>query len=98
MCSEMAADLEPCRSLVWYAAHTIRAIPDEATLMACHAKRILQKPGSSSRARPLKCMVAWDLPISSDCTTGFKRIGFNRQLLGAPEVVREEAAVAQGWV
>ena len=28
----------------------------------------------------------------------FKRIGVNRQLLGAPERCRQEAAVAQGWV
>jgi alkylation response protein AidB-like acyl-CoA dehydrogenase len=28
----------------------------------------------------------------------FKRIGFNRQLLGAPELVREEAARVQGLV
>ena len=28
----------------------------------------------------------------------FKRIGLDRQLLGAPELVREEAARVQGWV
>ncbi|WP_204316242.1 acyl-CoA dehydrogenase family protein, partial [Serratia marcescens] len=28
----------------------------------------------------------------------FKRIAFNRQLLGAPERCRHEAAVAQEWV
>jgi alkylation response protein AidB-like acyl-CoA dehydrogenase len=28
----------------------------------------------------------------------FKRIGFNRQILGAPELVREEAARVQGLV
>ena len=28
----------------------------------------------------------------------FKRIGFNRQLLGAPEFVPEEAARVQEWV
>ena len=26
MCAEMAAELEPCRSLVWYAAHAFDAI------------------------------------------------------------------------
>ena len=28
----------------------------------------------------------------------FKRIGANRQLLGGPQAVREEAAKLQGWV
>ena len=27
----------------------------------------------------------------------FKRIGVNRQLLGAPEIIREEAAIFQGF-
>ncbi|MDA1074377.1 MAG: acyl-CoA/acyl-ACP dehydrogenase, partial [Proteobacteria bacterium] len=33
MCAEMAAELEPCRSLIWYAAHSVAAIPEEARLM-----------------------------------------------------------------
>jgi len=28
----------------------------------------------------------------------FKRIGFNRQILGGPERAREDAARAQGWI
>ncbi|MBV9692569.1 MAG: acyl-CoA dehydrogenase, partial [Alphaproteobacteria bacterium] len=28
----------------------------------------------------------------------FKRIGFNRQILGGPERVRDDAARAQGWL
>ncbi|MBV9332006.1 MAG: acyl-CoA dehydrogenase, partial [Alphaproteobacteria bacterium] len=28
----------------------------------------------------------------------FKRIGFDRQMLGSPERARHDAAVAQGWV
>lgn len=38
MCAEMAADLEPCYSLVWHAAHCFDNIPDESRLMSCHAK------------------------------------------------------------
>src|SRR3546814_18973172 len=32
MCAEMAARHEPCRSLVWYAAHAFDAVPNEAPL------------------------------------------------------------------
>ncbi|HTO58755.1 MAG TPA: acyl-CoA dehydrogenase family protein, partial [Pseudomonadales bacterium] len=32
MCAEMAAEIEPCQSLVWYAAHAIDSIPAEARL------------------------------------------------------------------
>ena len=45
MCSEMAAELEPCRSLVWYAAHAYDAIPEDARLTACHAKAHLAEVG-----------------------------------------------------
>ena len=38
MCAEMAAELEPCRSLVWYAAYAFDEAPAEAGLMAAHAK------------------------------------------------------------
>ncbi|MFP6640916.1 MAG: acyl-CoA dehydrogenase family protein, partial [Myxococcota bacterium] len=37
MCAEMIAELEPARSLLWYAAHSFDALPEEAPLMACHA-------------------------------------------------------------
>jgi alkylation response protein AidB-like acyl-CoA dehydrogenase len=36
LCSEMIAELEPTRSLLWYAAHSFDTMPDEAPLMACH--------------------------------------------------------------
>src|SRR3546814_10540183 len=38
MCARMAARHEPCRSLVWYAAPAFDAVPNEASLGACHAK------------------------------------------------------------
>ena len=36
--AQLSAELEPCRSLVWYAGHALGALPDEASLTACHAK------------------------------------------------------------
>ena len=38
MCAEMAADLEPCYSLVWHAAHSFDNHEADSRLMACHAK------------------------------------------------------------
>ena len=43
-------------------------------------------------------MAAWELQICLGLHYWFKRIGFNRQMLGAPELVREEAARVQAWV
>ena len=98
MCSEMAAELEPCRSLVWYAAHSIRAIPDEARLMVCHAKAHLAEVGQFVARTATEVHGGMGFTDLLGLHYWFKRIGFNRQLLGAPELVREEAARVQGLV
>ncbi len=48
LCAEMAAQLEPGRALVWYAAYAFDQRPDEAPLIAAHAKAL------SRRDRPLR--------------------------------------------
>ena len=97
MCAEMAAELEPCRSLVWYAAHAYRAIPEDARPMACHAKAHLAEVGKFVARKATEVHGGMGITDLLGLHYWFKRIGFNRQLLGAPELVREEAARAQGW-
>ncbi|MXY05337.1 MAG: acyl-CoA dehydrogenase, partial [Gammaproteobacteria bacterium] len=46
MCAEMAAHLEPCRAMVWYAGHALSEVPEEAHLTACHAKAHLAEVGT----------------------------------------------------
>ena len=98
LCAEMAAALEPCRSLVWYASHSARAIPDEARLMACHAKAHLAEVGRFVARTATEVHGGMGITDLLGLHYWFKRIGFDRQLLGAPEIVREEAAAVQGWV
>ena len=98
MCAEMAAELEPCRALVWYAAHAFAAVPDDARLMACHAKAHLSEIGRDVARTATEVHGGMGFTDLLGLHYWFKRIGFNRQLLGAPELVREEAAVLQGWV
>ena len=88
MCSEMAAELEPCRSLVWYSAHAANAIPDEARLMACHAKAHLSEVGQFVARAATEVHGGMGFTDLLGLHYWFKRIGFNRQLLGAPELVR----------
>ena len=97
MCAEMAAELEPCRSLVWYAAHAYGAIPEEGRLMACQAKAHLAEVGKFVARKATEVHGGMGITDLLGLHYWFKRIGFNRQLLGAPELVREEAARAQGW-
>ena len=98
MCAEMAAELEPCRSLIWYAAHSVRSMPEEARLMACHAKAHLSEVGQFVARTATEVHGGMGFTDLLGLHYWFKRIGFNRQLLGAPELIREEAARVQGLV
>jgi alkylation response protein AidB-like acyl-CoA dehydrogenase len=98
MCAEMAAELEPCRSLVWYAAHACDAIPAESRLMACHAKAHLAEVGRFVARTATEVHGGMGMTDLLGLHYWFKRIGFDRQVLGAPELVRQEAAAVQNWI
>ncbi len=98
MCAEMAASLEPCRAFVWYAAHALDALPAEATLTACHVKAHLAEVGTFVARTSTEVHGGMGFTDLVGLHYWFKRIGFNRQMLGSPESVREEAARAQQLV
>lgn len=96
MCAEMAAALEPCRSLVWYAAHAFDHLPQEAALTACHAKSHLGEVGTRVAKTATEVHGGMGFTDLVGLHYWFKRIGFNRQALGGPSMVRAEAARLQG--
>jgi alkylation response protein AidB-like acyl-CoA dehydrogenase len=98
MCAEMAAALEPCRSLVWYAGHALDHLPEEASLMACHAKAHLSEVGTFVARTSTEVHGGMGFTDLVGLHYWFKRIGFNRQVLGGPQAVRAEAAALQGLV
>jgi len=98
LCAEMAAQLEPARSLVWYAAHAFDALPDEAVLAAAHAKAHLAEVGTFVARTATEVHGGMGITDLLGLHHWFKRIGFNRQVLGGPERVREYAAQVQGLV
>ncbi len=97
MCAEMAAEIEPCRALVWYAAYAFDAMPEQSRRLAAHAK------AHTSEVGPFVARTATEVHGGMGFTDlvglhyWFKRIGFNRQILGGPERARDDAARAQGW-
>jgi len=96
MCAEMIAELEPARSLLWYAAHSFDALPDEAALSACHALAHVSEIGReiSSVATQVQGGIGWT--DEQNLHFWFKRIGVGRHLLGGPEFLRARAAEIQG--
>jgi alkylation response protein AidB-like acyl-CoA dehydrogenase len=96
MCAEMAAHLEPCRSMVWFAAHALAELPAEARLTACHTKAHLAEVGQFVAKTSTEVHGGMGFTDLVGLHYWFKRCGSNRQWLGAPERVREEAAALQG--
>jgi alkylation response protein AidB-like acyl-CoA dehydrogenase len=98
LCAEMAAELEPARSLVWYAAHAFDAVPEEASVVASHAKAHLSEVGPWIVRTATEVHGGIGFTDEQNLHYWFKRVGVDRQLLGSPEVVREEAARLLGWL
>jgi len=97
LCAEMAAQLEPARALVWHAAHAFDEDMDEAAVMICLAKAHLAEIGTFIARTSTEVHGGMGFTDLVGLHYWFKRIGANRQLLGGPEQVREDAARRQGW-
>ncbi len=97
MLADCVTMLEPCRGMVWYAAHAQDAMPDEARLTALHAKAHLGDVGRDVARMTTEVHGGMGFTDLLGLHYWFKRISFNRQVLGGPERCREEAAQLQGW-
>jgi alkylation response protein AidB-like acyl-CoA dehydrogenase len=97
MCSEMIAEVEPARSLLWYAAHSFDALPDESPMMACHVLAHVSEIGReiASISTQVHGGIGWT--DEQNLHFWFKRIGNARHLLGGPEYLRNRAAELQGF-
>lgn len=97
MCAEMAAMIEPARALVWYAAHAQDTLPDDARVLACHAKAHLGEVGREVSRMATEVHGGMGFTHELGLHYWFKRLSANRQLLDGPERCRREAAALQGW-
>ncbi len=91
MCAEMAAALEPCRSMVWYAAHSLDELPAEGPMMASHTKAHLSEVGQFVTRTATEVHGGMGFTDLVGLHYWFKRAGFNRQIMGSPEWLRERA-------
>ena len=97
MCAEMAAELDPCHSMIWHAAHCQDNVPEEARLMACQTKAHISEVGKQVSKTATEVHGGMGFTDELGLHYWFKRIGLNRQLLGSPELIREEAGKLQGF-
>lgn len=97
MLADCVTMLEPCRGMMWYAAYAQDALSDEARLTALHAKAHVGDVGRDVARLTTEAHGGMGFTDLLGLHYWFKRISFNRQMLGGPERCREEAAELQGW-
>jgi alkylation response protein AidB-like acyl-CoA dehydrogenase len=97
MLSDCVTMLEPCRGMVWYAAYAQDELPQEARLTALHAKAHLGDMAREVARMTTEAHGGMGFTDLLGLHYWFKRISFNRQILGGPERCRDEAAKLQGW-
>jgi alkylation response protein AidB-like acyl-CoA dehydrogenase len=95
--ADAAAEVEPSRSLVWYAAYAFDHRPDEAPRLAAVAKsHLADRYVDASRTMVMLhggIGYTWEF----HCQLWLKRAMFDRNYLGSPSLHRERAAQLAGW-
>ena len=97
LCAEMAAQIEPSRSLLWYAAHAFDSVPAEAPLQAALVKSHFADVGRAVVRTATEVHGGIGFTDEHDLQLWYKRAHVDAQLLGGPEWLRERAAKLQGW-
>ena len=95
--ADAAAEVEPARALVWYAAYAFDHRPEEAPRLAAIAKaHLTERYVDASRTMVMLhggIGYTWEF----HCQFWLKRAMFDRSYFGSPSVHRERAAVLAGW-
>ena len=96
MCAEMIAELEPARSLLWYAAYGFDSAREDFPEVAAHVQSHSAEIGReiASVATQVHGGIGWT--DEQNLHVWYKRIGVARHLLGGPALLRERAAELQG--
>jgi alkylation response protein AidB-like acyl-CoA dehydrogenase len=97
MAAEMVSEIEPARSLLWYAAYAYDARPRDASRAAAMAKARLGEVYSRVANRAVQMHGGIGFTWEHDMHLWFKRAKFNELALGDPAFHREQVAALSGW-
>jgi alkylation response protein AidB-like acyl-CoA dehydrogenase len=95
--ANMAVEIEPARSLYWYAAHAYDHLPAEFERHAALAKAHLTDRFMQIARDTVETHGGIGFTWECDVQIWYKRAMFDRAFLGAPAVHRERAARLAGW-
>ncbi len=97
MAAEMVADVEPSRSLVWYAAYAADHRPREAARAASMAKARLGEVYTATVDRAVQMHGGIGFTWEHDLHLWFKRARWNEVAFGDPTFHRERLATLDGY-
>jgi alkylation response protein AidB-like acyl-CoA dehydrogenase len=97
LAAEMVSEIEPARSLLWYAAYALDAAPAEAPRAAAMAKARLGDVYSRTTDRAVLMHGGIGFTWEHDIHLWFKRARFNESYFGAPTWHRERVAALGGY-
>lgn len=97
MAAEMASEIEPARSLLWYAAHAFDTIPREASRAASLAKACLSDVYARTTNRAVQMHGGIGFTWEHDMHFWFKRAKWNEFAFGDATYHRERLAQLEGF-
>lgn len=97
MCAEMAAELQPCRALLWHTAYTFDQDLGDIPIAGLRAKSHTDDVGRFVARTATEVHGGMGFTDLLGLHYWFKRIGANRALFGTPEYLRQELARIQGY-
>jgi alkylation response protein AidB-like acyl-CoA dehydrogenase len=95
--AEIVAELEPARSLLWYAAHAQDAVPADALRSASMIKSRICEAYMRNTDKAVLMHGGIGFTWDHDLHLWFKRARFNESFLGSPSFHRERVAVLSGY-
>jgi alkylation response protein AidB-like acyl-CoA dehydrogenase len=95
--ANLVTDTEPCRGLVWFAAHAFDHRPEEASKAAAVAKAHVTEVAMEVARGAFELHGGVGFTWECDLQFWFKRALFDRQLLGVPDLHHDRNAALAGW-
>jgi alkylation response protein AidB-like acyl-CoA dehydrogenase len=95
--AEIVSELEPARSLLWYAAYALEADPKAAPRAAAMAKARLSEVYSRTTDKAVLMHGGIGFTWEHDIHLWFKRSRFNESYFGSPSYHRERVAQLGGY-
>jgi alkylation response protein AidB-like acyl-CoA dehydrogenase len=95
--ANLVTDTEPCRGLVWFAAHAQDHRPEDAPKAAALAKAHVTEVAAGIARAAFELHGGIGFTWECDLQLWFKRALFDRAYLGGPELHYERNAALSGW-